>query len=355
MKGLIGLQLLRKCIISEAHSTSTSQVKLGCYLKRYGNLALYHQYSSYSTVNDRCLGTNQVKELLIPNEFGNIAAKAWGKETGHPILALHGWLDNCGTFDNLFPLLSDNLYIVAIDEPGHGMSTHKPPGCFYTDISMIMDFKKVIDFLGWEKFSIIGHSLGGSLSLMFASIFPSIVHKLVILDIVKPSSRDVHLFPGETINAVTGHLEIEKKLSKPSPVYTEELAVKRLYEGMFHEVTLEGIKVLNKRGTRPSECGKGVVFTRDLRARTIEAFSRRSHDFVLQFMSAVHCEMLMIMANHTHPNYATATPEVIDSFYDIYRKNTKNFVLQYVDGNHFVHLNNPERIAPMINNFLSKV
>lgn len=306
----------------------------------------------YSTTNSKYLGT-EVKELTIPLTHGNIAAKAWGKSSGYPVLALHGWLDNCGTFDRLFPLLLDKLYIVAIDAPGHGMSFHRGPGSYYTDISMIMDFKKVTDSLGWQNFSLIGHSLGGALALMFTSIFPENIQKLVVLDIVKPSSRDVHLFPSETRKAVMNHLEIEKKLTKPPPIYTEESAAKRLRAGMFNEVTLEGAKILNKRGTKPSECRTGVIFTRDIRCRTIEEFSRRSHDFVRQFMAAVRCELLMVMANNTHPNYASFTPEVIDSFYDIYRKNAKKFRLERVDGNHFVHLNNPERIAPLINDFFS--
>lgn len=41
--------------------------------------------------------------------------KIWGPPDGHPVLALHGWLDNAGTFDTLIPLLPPNLRIVAVD------------------------------------------------------------------------------------------------------------------------------------------------------------------------------------------------------------------------------------------------
>lgn len=245
------------------------------------------------------------------------------------------------------------MYIVAVDAPGHGMSSHKPPGCFYSDISMMIDLKKITDFLGWQKFSIIGHSLGGATALLFASIFPDNVDRLVVLDIVKPSSRELNLFPGETTKGIKNHLENEKKMLKPAPVYSNESAAKRLQKGMFNEITIEGARILNIRGTRASECGKGVVFSRDIRCRTVEELSRRSHESMKQYMSGVKCDLLMIMASNTHPNYATATPEVTDIFFDIYRKNAKSFTLQYVDGNHFVHLNNPEKIAPAINDFLS--
>ncbi|XP_054717167.1 serine hydrolase-like protein 2 isoform X2 [Uloborus diversus] len=293
-----------------------------------------------------------VKELNIPIPYGHIAAKCWGAETGIPVLALHGWLDNSGTFDKLIPLLSQNFFIVAIDAPGHGRSSHRPLGCVYTDVGMLMDFKRVIEYLNWNKFHLMGHSLGGALALMFTSLFPSLVEKVVVLDIAKPTSRPVTSFPHETINAIQNHFKNESKMNKDPPVYTIETAAQRLKEGMYNEVTLEGARILNQRGTRASKCGKGVVFSRDIRCRTIEQFSRRSHEFVEQCMSQIHTEILMIMANNTHPNYASSTPEVIETFFGIYKKNSRNFQLKHVDGNHFVHLNNPERIAPFINDFL---
>jgi hypothetical protein len=43
------------------------------------------------------------------------SAKVWGKPNDHPILALHGWQDNAGTFDKLIPLLPSDLYVVCLD------------------------------------------------------------------------------------------------------------------------------------------------------------------------------------------------------------------------------------------------
>lgn len=42
-------------------------------------------------------------------------AKVWGTPNDHPILALHGWQDNAGTFDKLIPLLPSDLYVVCLD------------------------------------------------------------------------------------------------------------------------------------------------------------------------------------------------------------------------------------------------
>lgn len=56
-----------------------------------------------------------------------ILAKWWGPRDKQPIIAIHGWQDNAGTFDPLIELLPKELSILCIDLPGHGRSSHIPP------------------------------------------------------------------------------------------------------------------------------------------------------------------------------------------------------------------------------------
>jgi len=64
----------------------------------------------------------QFKEITIPVPWGHLAVKVWGSENDNPILALHGWQDNAGTFDRLIPLLSPDHYIVCLDFSGKNAS-----------------------------------------------------------------------------------------------------------------------------------------------------------------------------------------------------------------------------------------
>ncbi|RZF42463.1 hypothetical protein LSTR_LSTR013227 [Laodelphax striatellus] len=69
-----------------------------------------------------------VKEVEIPVPWGLVKGKWWGPEDRQPFLAVHGWQDNCGSFDALASLLAPEISLLCIDLPGHGLSSRMPAG-----------------------------------------------------------------------------------------------------------------------------------------------------------------------------------------------------------------------------------
>lgn len=72
-----------------------------------------------------CAVLSLVSELSIPVPWGEIRGKAWGPEHGHPVLCLHGWADNCGSFNTLIPFLPKG----NSPQTGQGWEKLSPVGC----------------------------------------------------------------------------------------------------------------------------------------------------------------------------------------------------------------------------------
>jgi pimeloyl-ACP methyl ester carboxylesterase len=109
-------------------------------------------------------------------------------ETGSiRVLALHGWLDNAHSFLNLAPSL-DGLDLVALDLPGHGLSSSRPAGVRYHFDDYVFDVLAAADELGWERFHLLGHSLGGAVASIVAAACPKRVISLALIEGLGPLS-----------------------------------------------------------------------------------------------------------------------------------------------------------------------
>ena len=84
-------------------------------------------------------------------------------------------MDNCGSFDRLLPYFPENQRIIAIDVPGHGFSSHNAPGFSYHYLDGLQYIRRIADFYNLEKFNLIGHSMGGGMSFVFAVTHPGIL------------------------------------------------------------------------------------------------------------------------------------------------------------------------------------
>jgi len=99
---------------------------------------------------------------------------------GAPLVIIHGLF---GTSDNLKAVakgLSDEFTVYLIDAPGHGNSTSLRP------LSLEAMARAVYEFTlsqGLERFSILGHSLGGKIAMELSLLHPNSVERLIVADI----------------------------------------------------------------------------------------------------------------------------------------------------------------------------
>ena len=133
---------------------------------------------------------------LSPNELwadiGELKVRYldWGGE-GAPLLALHGLASSAHWYDIVAPMLRDRHHIYAPDQRGHGQTTSATSGYDWQTLSRDLD--RLLDHIGLDEVSVMGHSWGGNVATNFAANYPGRVKRLIMID---GGFLDGRLFPG---------------------------------------------------------------------------------------------------------------------------------------------------------------
>jgi pimeloyl-ACP methyl ester carboxylesterase len=103
----------------------------------------------------------------------------WGGD-GPPLVMLHGLSGHARTWDHTAAALSDRYRVLALDQRGHGDTDWAPQYGFGL---MAADLLGFLDALGLDEVTLMGLSMGGIVSFVFAAAHPERVRRLIILDI----------------------------------------------------------------------------------------------------------------------------------------------------------------------------
>lgn len=110
----------------------------------------------------------------------------FGPENGPKWIFLHGLMGFGLNWRKIATGLQDTERILTFDQRGHGKSWKPVTG--YAPEDYADDVYLIAQELGWEKFTLVGHSMGGRNALMFAHKFPEKLERLIIEDIGPESS-----------------------------------------------------------------------------------------------------------------------------------------------------------------------
>ncbi len=106
----------------------------------------------------------------------------WGDAADPVLVLLHGGNSSArGSWTRTAPAFADRYRIIAPDHRGHG-ETDWDPEAGYTVANYVADFEQVTDLLGLRQFDLVGHSLGGIISLTYTARRPEMVRRLVLVD-----------------------------------------------------------------------------------------------------------------------------------------------------------------------------
>lgn len=122
---------------------------------------------------------------------------------GEPLIILHGLFGTSDNWQTLAKQLAKNYTVFIIDQRNHGRSPHDDEFNYQV---MASDLKEFLEENWIYKARIIGHSMGGKTAMQFASSYPDMVEKLVIVDIANNTYEGGH----ETIFNALMSLELDK-------------------------------------------------------------------------------------------------------------------------------------------------
>lgn len=316
--------------------------------------------------SQRCLLSTQVKsnpkqlplqgrecvEVQIPVPWGSIRGKWWGPTNTRPILALHGYQDNAGTFDTLVPLLPPHISFLAIDAPGHGISSHYPPGLNYEIIHLPMLIRKISQVFQWKHVSLLGHSLGGLQSFMYSSIFDDQVDMFIGIELML-SLKNVFKIDHPKVykKNIDNFLKYMEMNPNNPPVCSYQECIERYVASVFGSVSKEMAPYILNRGIAPSDKDQSkYYFTRDVRIKmgNVPSFSASE---CLRLFKNIKAPILSIKAINSHVQKGD------DYFIDNMNKmKSPEQILDHIEaaGTHHIHLQTPEAVAGPIEDFIEK-
>ena len=280
------------------------------------------------------------RELRFNVNGMNFAAQEWGDPSQLPVLALHGWLDNAASFFALAPRLK-NLHIVALDMAGHGQSDHRPGQMAYAPWDDINDILAVADYLGWNRFALLGHSRGAIIGTLAAGTFPERFIALGLVEGLLPEPARSEDAPKQLASAIQG-LRIQQQ--KIRSVYPDiNLAIKARERGMF-PLGHAAAKALTERGVVAQE--GGVSWSTDPRLLA-PSMIKLSREHLHAFINHVSAPIKLLLADDGLPKlYANYLQEV---------KQFPQVDYELLSGGHHLHMEQEvDVIAERLNTFFAR-
>ncbi len=151
---------------------------------------------------------------------------------GKPLIILHGLMGALDNWQSIAKVLAENFAVYVIDQRNHGKSAHSNDFDYHLMANDLNDFLKEQAI---ETCIILGHSMGGKVTMNFALQYPEKVEKLIVADIAPAQYEDQHskiiqAIKSVDLNIVQTRDEVQAQLSnKIHDISTVQFLMKGLY------------------------------------------------------------------------------------------------------------------------------
>ena len=159
------------------------------------------------------IGTTTEVDRFVKVDDINLHYLERGDAGAPAVVMIHGLTGNAHAFDNLAPHFAPKYRVISVDVRGRGDSDWAADGNYSND-AYVADLEGLRQALGLERFSLVGTSMGGRISLTYAGAYPERVERTVLNDIgPEVDPRGGSRIANTTRDAVTSFETIEEVMS----------------------------------------------------------------------------------------------------------------------------------------------
>lgn len=263
----------------------------------------------------------------------------WGNDQAPLMLLVHGGRDHGRSFDLIARSLQPHFHVLAPDLRGHGDSDWTKGGS-YSLTEYVYDLSRLVRSTAADHVAMVGHSMGGMVSLIYAGTFPDQVSSLVVLDGVTVQTNAKIAPAHERITKYVGQLDkLEDREPRRYRTIDEAAAQMRAHNP---RLSTELAQHLATFGARRNEDGT-YSWKFDPQQRSM-APHRLSPDDHVSLWSRIACPTLLLHAEESF--LKVGDPTGLARYFPQARADT------IAGAGHWLHHEKPDEVLGAIRSFL---
>ena len=270
--------------------------------------------------------------------------RLWGEADRPKLFLLHGWMDVSASFQFLVDAFKQDWCVIAPDWRGFGLSGWSREGYwfqdYYADLDALLDI-----YTPGSPANIVGHSMGGNVACTYSGMRPQRVRKLASLEGFGAARNKPDMAPAR----YERWLNQLKKQPTFKPYASFEAVAERLRKNN-PRLTEDKARFLAPHWAQQS-AGGDIVLRFDPRHKIVNPVMNQV-DQLIACWKRITCPVLWVLTNEVDMrNWRKDTPAELSERKQAFR-NLSEILLE--DSGHMMHHDQPEKLAAIIEVFLTQ-
>lgn len=195
-----------------------------------------------------------IERTIVANGMGHHVLEWALPGATRTVICCHGYLDVGASWHLVAQhLVKSGRRVIAFDFRGHGGTEWVKPGGYYHFADYVFDLSDLAAIVAPDGFDLVGHSMGGTVSAMFAGLRPPGLRKLVLAEGLGPPESPPDHLPDRISEWIHGVRKV--RATTPRPLASMDDAVRRL-RSQHAELDADLARWVAERSTRVEPDGQ---------------------------------------------------------------------------------------------------